>query len=197
MKHYQNWLKNPSEKSNEMATLFLDFELAYGEQTYEDELTDMIFSYAKSNNLFFDYLGNQTLKKPAALNFFKKFNVEEEGPNKNKFDIKNRGLLPLIDGARLFCMHFGIKGVNNTYARFKQLAIIDPRNAEIYQNCAEAFVVLSKTQTIEGLRFDTNGQFINLEEMSKPDREKLKSALLPMKDLEELIKDAFQLTKFS
>ena len=50
---------------------------------------------------------------------------------------------------------------------------------------------------MEGLKNDSNGQFINLEELSKADREKLKNALAPMKDLEELIKDSFQLTQFS
>jgi CBS domain-containing protein len=64
-------------------------------------------------------------------------------------------------------------------------------------NCAEAFLLLSKFRTLEGLKNDSNGQFINLEELSKVDREKLKNALAPMKELEDLIKDTFQLTKFS
>jgi CBS domain-containing protein len=36
-----------------------------------------------------------------------------------------------------------------------------------------------------------------LEELSKVDKEKLKNALAPMKELEELIKDKIQLTQFS
>ncbi|HOD09716.1 MAG TPA: hypothetical protein PKH91_03145 [Flavobacterium sp.] len=58
-------------------------------------------------------------------------------------------------------------------------------------------MVLSKFRTLEGLKNDSNGDFINIEELSKPDREKLKNALNPMKDLEELIKDRYQLTQFS
>ena len=49
----------------------------------------------------------------------------------------------------------------------------------------------------EGLKNDNSGQFINLNELSKNDKEKLKSALTPMKELEELIKNKFQLTQFS
>ena len=40
-------------------------------------------------------------------------------------------------------------------------------------------------------------KFINIDELSKIDREKIKTALVPMKELEELIKDKFQLTQFS
>ena len=70
-------------------------------------------------------------------------------------------------------------------------------NSEVYLNCAEAFMVLSKFRTLEGLKNDNSGQYINLEELSKIDKEKLKNALAPMKELEELIKDRFQLTQFS
>jgi len=89
------------------------------------------------------------------------------------------------------------KGVNSTFLRYKQLALIDPKFSEIYLNCAEAFLVLTKFRTIEGLKNDNSGQYINLDELNKVDKEKLKNALAPMKELEELIKDKFQLTQFS
>ncbi|HOD09715.1 MAG TPA: putative nucleotidyltransferase substrate binding domain-containing protein, partial [Flavobacterium sp.] len=71
-------------------------------------------------------------RKSPPLNFFKKFNLEEEGENKDKFDIKNKAIMPLVDGARLFAISLNLRGVNNTYLRFKQLAITDPKNTDIY-----------------------------------------------------------------
>jgi CBS domain-containing protein len=151
----------------------------------------------ENNTLFFDFLGNDALRKNSPLTFFKNFNVEEEGPHKDKFDIKTKALMPLIDGARLFTLSFKVKGINNTYIRFKQLAMVDPKHAETYLECAEAFLVLSKIRTLEGIKNDNSGQFVNLEELSKIDRDKLKNALAPMRKLEDLIKDKFQLTHFS
>jgi CBS domain-containing protein len=196
-KQYTNWIKKPGEKSNEISSIFFDYEIAFGESKIEEAITDVIFTNAGTNKLFFDYLGNDALRKPAPLSFFKKFNIEEDGPNKDKFDIKIRAIMPLIDGARLFVLSLNIRGINNTYMRFKQLAMTDPKHSEIYLNCAEAFQMLSRISTVEGLKNDNSGQFINLEELSKLDRERLKNALAPMKDLEELIKDRFQLTQFS
>ena len=197
VKQYDNWMNTPGENSNEISSIFFDFEIAFGEQKIEEAMENVIFNNAKNNVLFFDFLGNDALRKNAPLSFFKKFNVEEEGVNKDKFDIKTRALMPLIDGARLFSLSHNIRGVNNTYMRFKQLAIVDPRNAEIYLNCAEAFLILSKFRTLEGLKNDNSGQFINLQELSKIDKENLKNALAPMRELEELIKTKFQLTQFS
>ncbi len=196
-KQYNNWMKNPGEISNEISSVFFDYEMAFGEQNIEDEITNIIFKNAKNNTLFFDFLGNDAIKKPTPLNFFKKFNVEEDGEHKGKFDIKTRALMPLIDGARLLVLSNNIKGINNTYLRFKQLAMVDPKFSEIYLNCADTFLLLSKFRALEGLKNDSSGQFINLEELNKVDKEKIKSSFAIIKDLEELIKDRFQLTHFS
>ena len=196
-KQYSNWITTPGENIKDISTIFFDFEIAFGEQKVEDILVELIYKKAKNNMLFFDYLGNDALRKPPPFTFFKKFNVEEEGENKGKFDIKSRALEPLIDGARLLCLSMGIKGVNNTYLRYKQLALVDSKYSEVYLNCAKAFIKLSKIRTLDGLRNDTNGQFINLQKLNKLDKEKLKLALASIRELEEIIKDKFQLTQFS
>lgn len=196
-KQYNSWMNTPGENSNDLSSIFFDYEIIFGEPKIEEVIENVIFKNAVNNTLFFDFLGNDALKKNSPLSFFKKFIVEEEGPHKTKFDIKTRALMPLIDGARLLILNANIKGIKNTYLRFKQLAITDSKNAEIYLSCAEAFLTLSKFRTVEGLKNDDSGQYINLREMSKTDKEKLKNALTPMKDLEELIKSKFQLTQFS
>ncbi|MFV5689966.1 DUF294 nucleotidyltransferase-like domain-containing protein [Flavobacterium sp. ZT3R25] len=196
-KQYDSWMNTPGENSNDLSSIFFDYEITFGEQKIEDAIGNIVSKNAKNNTLFFDFLGNDALRKNAPLSFFKKFNVEEEGPNKDKFDLKTRALMPLIDGARLFTLHYDLRGINNTYQRFKQLAIIDSKHSEIYLNCADAFLTLSKFRTLEGLKNDDSGQFINLHELSKIDKEKLKNAFAPMRELEELIKSKFQLTQFS
>ena len=194
---YNSWMNTPGENSNELSSIFLDFEIVIGENKIEEAIENVVFNNIKNNALLFDFLGNEALRKNSPLTFFKKFNVEEKGPNKDKFDIKTRALMPLIDGARLFSLSYNLRGVNNTYSRFKQLAITDPRNSEIYINCAKAFLTLSKFRTMEGLKNDNSGQYINMQELSKAEKEILKNALAPMDELEDLIKNKFQLTQFS
>ncbi len=197
IKQYNSWMNTPGENSNDLSSIFFDYEIVFGEPKIEEAIENIIFKNAINNPLFFDFLGNDALKKNSPLSFFKKFILEEEGPYKMKFDIKTRALMPLIDAARLLILSFNIKGIKNTYLRFKQLAISDSKNAEIYLSCAEAFLTLLKFRTVEGLKNDDSGQYINIKELSKTDKEKLKNALAPMRDLEELIKSKFQLTQFS
>lgn len=197
IKQIEGWVKRPGEKSNELSSIFFDLELSYGDVDLFEAISNSVYNSIKNNILFFDYLGNEALHKNPPLSFFKKFNLEEEGNKKGTFDIKKRGILPLVDSARLFALRQNLKGINNTYLRFKQLAILDSEFSEIYLNCAEAFLILSKFKILEGLKYDSSGDYINIEELSKVDREKLKNALFPMKELEDLIKDKFQLTQFS
>ena len=137
-------MNTTAENSSDLSSIFFDYEIVFGEQKIEDAINNVVYKNAENNVLFYDFLGNDALRNNSPLTFFKKFNVEEEGPNKDKFDIKTRALMPLIDGARLFTLSHNIKGINNTYIRFKQLAITNPKHAEIYLECAEAFLVLSK-----------------------------------------------------
>lgn len=197
IKQYNMWINTPGENSDTINTIFFDYEIAFGETSIEETITEIIYKNAVGNKLFFDYLGNDALKKPPPLGFFRQFLVEEGGENKDTFDIKTRALMPLIDAARLLTISHNIKGINNTYMRFKQLAVADPKNAELFVNCAEAFLTLSEFRTVEGLKNDTNGQFINLEELSKTDKVKLKNCFIPIKELQELIKNRFKLTYFS
>lgn len=197
VKQYNSWMNTPGENSNDLSSIFFDYEIVFGEPKIEEAIENVIYKNAINNPLFFDFLGNDALKKNSPLSFFKKFILEEDGPHKMKFDIKTRALMPLIDGARLLILSSNIKGIKNTYLRFKQLAISDSKNAEIYLSCAEAFMTLVKFRTVEGLKNDDSGQYINLKDFSKTDKEKLKNALTPMRDLEELIKSKFQLTQFS
>lgn len=196
-KQFYSWMNTPGEYTKDINSIFFDFDFVVGDQKIEESLLSSVYDKINTKTLFFDFLGNVALKKPLPLNFFKKFNIEETGDNKGTFDIKNRALLPLIDAARILALSMNIRGINNTHSRFKQLAIIDPKYSEIYLNCADAFLILSKFKTKEGLKNDNSGQFINLEELNKLDKEKLKNALAPMRELEDLIKDKFQLTQFS
>jgi CBS domain-containing protein len=196
-KQYNSWMNTPGENSTDLSSIFFDYEIVFGDPKIEEAIESVIFQNATNNTLFFDFLGNDALRKNSPLSFLKKLILEEEGPHKGKFDIKTRALMPLIDSARLLILSSNIKGIKNTYLRFKQLAITDSKNSEIYLSCAEAFLILSKFRTIEGLKNDDSGEYINIKELSRIDREKLKNALLPMKDLEELIKSKFQLTQFS
>jgi len=196
-KQYNTWINTPGEKGIHLSTIFFDYDLIYGDKEIERILTEEIFRKVENNQLFFAFLGTDAIKKPAPLGFFRQFLVEQDEEHKDTFDIKNRAITPLVDAARLFAISKNIKGITNTYQRFKKLADLEPQNADLYLECAEAFHTLHWFRTEEGLKTDSNGSYINLEELTKVDKVKLKNCFQPINEIQDLIKNRFQLTYFT
>ncbi len=194
---YTNCIKSPGENMSDFSGIFFDFEYIYGETKIKDSLEIAIYQSLANNKIFFDYIGNQLLKSPLPLTFFKKFAVEESGIQKDKFNLKQKGLQFYIDAARIFALSHNLRGVNNTFLRFKQMAITDPKNAEKYLDFAENYIKLQEFRTNEGILNDNDGAFIDTNKLSKIDKEELKKSVTEIDDIIDLIKDKYKLTRFS
>lgn len=191
---YNDWINTPSEKTVALSTIFFDFDFIYGVPVIEDLLLESVGKSVNRNKKFFAYLASDALKNPPPLGFFRQFLLENDGEHKDSFDIKSRALEPLIEGARLLALSQNLLEVTNTYQRFKRLAELEPQNTEVYDECAEAFNTLMRFRTEEGLNNDSDGKYINLNELSKSDKVKLKNCFQPINDLQDLIKNRFSLT---
>ena len=194
---YTNCIKSPGENMSDFSGIFFDFEYIYGETKIKDSLEIAIYQSLANNKIFFDYVGNQLLKSPPPLTFFKKFAVEETGIHKDLFNLKQKGLQFYIDAARIFALSHNLKGVNNTFLRFKQMAISDAKNAEKYLDFAENYIKLQEFRTKEGILNDNDGAFIDTNKLSKIDKEELKKAVADIDNIIDLIKDKYKLTRFS
>jgi CBS domain-containing protein len=194
---YTTWIHSPGEKGILMCSIFFDYDFIYGDKELVSIITETVFKNINNNQIFFAYLGGDALKNPPPLSFFRQFLVEKDGEHKDEFDIKGRGLMPLIDAARLLCLHQKIIGVNNTFLRFEKLAALEPQNATIYKACFDAFSVLQKFRTEEGFASNSGGRYLDLNKLSKLDKLKLKNAFHPVHDVQEILKTRFQLTYFT
>ncbi len=194
---FKGWITNPADKNALQSTIFFDYDFVYGNEDLVDAISNTINEETKDNQLFFAYLGADALKNPPPLGFFRQFLVESDGEHKDTFDLKGRALMPLIDAARILSLSKGIKNVSNTISRYSKLAELEPQNAPVYEACADAFAELLKFRTEEGLKNENDGRYLNLSELSKLDKVKLKNDFQPINDIQEVIKNKFQLTYFT
>ncbi len=194
---FKGWIINPADKNTLESTIFFDYDFVYGNESLVDMITKTIHEETNDNQLFFAYLGADALKNPPPLGFFRQFLVESDGEHKDTFDLKGRALMPLIDAARILSLSKGIKNTANTISRYAKLAELEPQNAPVYEACADAFAELLKFRTEEGLKNESDGRYLNLSELSKLDKVKLKNDFQPINDIQEVIKNKFQLTYFT
>lgn len=188
---FEEWITDPIPEKILLSIIFFDFELIYGDETLYNKMAKSVFKTIEKNQIFLSFLGKVTLDNPPPLGFFKQFLVEEDGENKDSFDIKSRAIRPLVDAARILSLHHNIR-VNNTIARYEKLMEAEPQNRDLFESCANAFKILLQFRTSQGLANNDNGKFVDINNLNKADRLKLKSCFKPIKNVQEAIKTRFR-----
>lgn len=194
---FNRWIETPDPKSLMNATIFFDFKAGPGDQQLVKSLENHLISQLKKHTIFLNHLAANALQNPPPLSFFKGFVVERSGEHKDEFDIKKRAMMPLSDAARLLTLSQGIVHLKNTVDRFNALAELEPKNAALYHDSAQAYSILMRHRAQSGLRNKDSGRFVKVESLNKLQRQMLKNAFLPIKELQELISVRFQLSYFS
>ncbi|MDT8415733.1 MAG: DUF294 nucleotidyltransferase-like domain-containing protein [Flavobacteriaceae bacterium] len=193
---FYRWINEPGDEEIMMSSIFFDYRPVFGDFKLTDALTDYILNRLDKNEVFLTSLGNNTLRKPTPLGFFRQFLLEKDGEHKDSFDIKVRALMPLIDAARMLILEHGVRSFNNTIQRYEKLCELEPQNRELYQECIEAFRVFLHYRTKQGLANKDSGRFIKLENLTKMDRVILKNSFSAISDIQEVLKIRFKLYYF-
>lgn len=188
------WITNTGKNEVLLSFIFFDYSLSYGDSELSNNLSEFIFENIKANPIFYVHLVSGALQSPSPTGFFRQFLLEQDGANKDFFNIKNRALMPLADAARVLILYHSVKSISNTTERFEKLAELEPDNSELYLSCAYAYKVLLKFRTIQGLLHNDSGQFIALESLTKSEKIKLKSTFKTIKELQEIITVKFNIS---
>lgn len=181
------WISNPGPNEVLMSSIFFDYSLAYGERSLLDNMSDHIFRTVDKYPIFLVHLANGALQSPSPTGFFRQFLVEQDGQHKDFFDLKSRALRPLIDAARVLILSHSVKAISNTWERYEKLAELEPNNKELYLACSYATKALLKFRTKQGLSHHDSGRFIELEQLTKQEKMKLKRTFKAIKEIQELI----------
>lgn len=193
---FSKWIDQPSTQNIMMCSIFFDYAKVYGEAILVKQISEHIFQKLKGNQKFFAYLGEDAVKNPPPLGFFRQFIIEDDGEHKDEFDVKARAIQPLVDAARVLVLAEGIEGKNNTVERFEKLIELEPQNEEVYAGCIKSFHVLSKFRAVEGFKNNTSGRYLELSQLSKSDKMKLKRAFKPIQEIQSVLKNRFKLSYF-
>jgi len=189
-----HWITNTGKNEVLLSFIFFDYSLSYGDSELANMLSEFIFENVKANPIFYVHLVSGALQSPSPTGFFRQFLLEQDGANKDFFNIKNRALMPLADAARVLILYHSVKSISNTAERFEKLAELEPENSELYLACAYSYKVLLKFRTKQGLLHNDSGQYIALESLSKSEKIKLKSTFKTIKELQEIITIRFNVS---
>lgn len=193
---FENWIYTPGNKEVMYSTIFFDFQPIYGNFELSEKMADNIYQTLNNQESFLSFLAKNALENPPPLSFFRDFMVENNGEHKNEFDIKARAMMPLVDGARVLTLAARLKGINSTIKRFNKLAEIEPENKELFEQLADAYEIIIRFRTMQGLKHNNLGRYFSPDELNKMQRLMLRNCFRPIKELQQILTIRFNLKMF-
>ena len=188
--YFSRWVNEPVPENLLRFLVFYDLRSIHGKVSLAQDLRESVVKALAGKKLFLGYMANKVLEFTPPIGFFKTFVVEKSGEHKDKFDLKVKGITPLLNAVRLFAMEKGLKETG-TLERLEALrkshSIVRDHFEEI--DHAFEFVMMLRIhhqfeQIQQGLPPDN---FINPNDLSNLERKMLKESFNLMSRIQGLI----------
>ena len=136
-----------------MASIFFDFRPIYAGTNFPNLLEDQLLKATRKSGLFMRFMAKNALSNRPPLSLLKRFVVEKSGEHKNKFDLKQRGLTPVVDAARVLSLSLGIKTQNtlDRLAEINRSGIIDNNFHADLREAYEFLIYLQISRHLDAL----------------------------------------------
>ena len=193
---FRSWIMVPHPEALMNSAIFFDFRAVYGDKKLEQSLQNYLVETIEEGGAFINHLAKNALLNPPPLTFFKNFMVEKGGEHKDEFDIKKRAMMPLADAARVLILSHRRPEVHHTAERFKKLTALEPEKEELFAEAGMAYEWLMGLRTRFGLMNNDSGRFLPIASLSKTEKQMLRNAFVPIKELQQMMEVRFRLDYF-
>lgn len=137
------WMTTPTPAAVMRVSIFFDLRGIWGDTSLSRAVQHHMLTHAKSNSIFQAALARNVLESSPPLGLLRRFVVERNGDHRDQFNLKKRGVLPLVEVVRLRALSAGLTalGTLDRLAALKALGHMNPADAD---GLAEAYRVISR-----------------------------------------------------
>jgi CBS domain-containing protein len=194
-KYFSRWVDTPEPKALLLACNFFDIRCIHGDSALFSQLQDYALGKARANRIFLAHLAANALDMRPPLGFFRQFVLIHDGEHDDSFDIKLRGIMPIVELARLYALSEGLPEVN-TYERLRAAAQSPSLSREGGENLHDALSLIAllrlqhqASQYLQGLEMDN---YIKPAELSALECQHLKDAFAVISELQAAVAHQYQ-----
>lgn len=198
-KYFNTWIKKPEPLALMHSSIFFDMRPIYDPDGMGEELQEYILDLCRANRIFIAYMVANALKHRPPLGFFRNFVLISGGEHDNTLDIKHRGIVPIIDLARVYALSTGQPAVN-TLERLEQAAKSKAVSEEGAENLIDAFELIGALrlrhqaeQLRQGRKADN---YLSPDSLSRLERGHLKDAFAMINSLQDTLEQRYQAGRF-
>ncbi|MBF0193298.1 MAG: CBS domain-containing protein [Magnetococcales bacterium] len=183
-RYFKKWIEEPKPKALMLSCVFFDLRLLYGKKKLFKKLDKFISEKSVKNRIYLTHMAANALSSQPPLGFFHNFSLVRDGDHKSTINLKQNGVIPIVDLARIYALSIGASP-KNSVDRLKLAAEKSVISKEGSRDLLDAFELISITR----LRYQA--QLIK--------ENKVVSNFMPPKTLsnmeQEHLKDAFNIVQ--
>jgi CBS domain-containing protein len=193
---FARWVDQGNPEDLLKASIFFDLRALHGPAEPAERLRAGVLQRTAATPRFLRQLAQNALLNQPPLGLVRDFVVETEGEHANTIDLKLRGALPFVDGARLLALAHRI-GETHTTARLRAVAkagVVPAHEAEAW--CvAYDFIQLLRLRRHQALQAKAQplDNHINPDELNDLDRRILKEAFRQARKLQSRVALDYQI----
>lgn len=193
-KYFAKWISTPEPKALMLSSIFFDLRPVYGDTKLFSELHQYILGQTKNNELFTSLMVRNALTHKPPLGFFKTFVMVHDDNHKNTLDLKHRGVVPIVDIARVIALANGLTETN-TVERLEAAFQCKALSRDMHGNLIDALEFISSLrirhqakQIRMGLKADN---FLPIEELSGLEKNHLKDSFSIIKTMQHFFESRY------
>ena len=198
-KYFKHWIEQPEPMALMLSSVFFDLRPVHGATGLFDELKRCILDRTRGNKLFVAYMASNALKRRPPIGFFRNFVLISGGEHDQTFDLKLRGIVPIVDLARVAALSAGISEVN-TVERLELAAetkALSKDGAADLIDALEFIATLRIRHQAKQLRAGKKADnFLSPDEISPLERGHLKDAFSLIDTIQEAFGQRYQASRF-
>ncbi len=199
-KYFNTWIKRPEPMALMLSSVFFDLRAVHDPEGMFEELQSFFLESCRANRIFIAYLVSNALKHRPPLGFFRNFVLIRGGEHDHTFDIKHRGIVPIIDLARIYALSAGLPQVN-TIERLRAGARVNAVSREGAANLIDALEFIGtlrmRHQAQQLRRGEPADNYLPPEQLSQLERSHLKDAFSLIDTMQESLGQRYQAARFA
>jgi len=194
-RYFDTWINEPEPMALMLSSVFFDLRVVHGDAHLLESLQRENLEKSRANGIFLAHMVANALTHRPPLGFFRNIVLIHGGEPDKTFDIKLRGIVPVIDLARIYSLAEGIEHIN-TLERLRAVAgskTLSSQGARNLQDAYEFIATLRVQHQARQLRAGSRADnFIATDALSALERSHLKDAFGIIATMQQALEQRYQ-----
>jgi len=192
---FTRWIEQPEPKALMYTSVFFDLRAIAGHAELLDDLRNDVLMKAQRSGIFQSYLVGNALQHRPPIGIFGQLTTERDDKNRKMIDLKHKGLVTIVDLARVYALASGANEVN-THDRLLAVASHGAVSAERAHDLRDALEFIAHIRLQHQARQIAQSvapdNLIAPSELSDFEREHLRHAFRVIAKLRDVLEHRYQ-----